>query len=264
MSQVAKAAKFLGPLLISWILFFVLGETLARAVKQPDDPTIKPSGIAWWIDEAGILVIIGNIDNTIRTCWIGVMFPKLYGAEKANMTVWWLLLSLYFRRSFVSRERVDHVFHVFNMFFVGFIATFLGMRHRGHICKLVIRYWFMVVFICGILAVPGLKRSLEEDPINDYWIRLRVGLIETIFVICWLTGGDQMVDHKIFTEDKLQWVSYWSLLVYCSHVALFMVLPNQLWAGWLVLIMEAIPCILFTRRRSMEERPPVVAQPSEQ
>mmetsp|Transcript_76326 Transcript_76326/g.236366 ORF Transcript_76326/g.236366 Transcript_76326/m.236366 type:complete len:136 (-) Transcript_76326:129-536(-) len=125
---------------------------------------------------------------------------------------------------------------------LGMSCYFLGLRHRRVIGLYLVRYWFLVLLLCAMIWPPGEHQRFDEipPPPRDMELRVRVYLLEGIFVVIWLAAGERLVQPEIFTEDRLAFLNNWGLLVFLVHKAIHMtILPPF---NWTVLVLLAPAC----------------------
>merc|ERR1719373_510303 len=99
--------------------------------------------------------------------------------------------NMYIHRLIFYRAQNERPFHGFDLFFLAFVCAHLGLRCRTQVGNAVVRYWFAILIICGLLWVPGTDRRMDVDTPRDLITRCRVNLLEAIFVVVWMTAGER-------------------------------------------------------------------------
>lgn len=177
------------------------------------------------------LYLMCNVSNAfLMTCGPHVL-------PKASWTTCIMLINTYGHKLLVDRKQDDRFFHGLDLTMLGMAAFYLGLRHRQRIGTYIVRYWFLLIFVCTIIWPPGAGVRYDENPPPDVELRVRVNLLEAIFTTVWLVAADRLVQAEIFTEDCLEFLGTWALLVFLVHKAVHIVLPHPLnWTFLLVLI----------------------------
>jgi len=111
----------------------------------------------------------------------------------------------------------------------------------------VVRYWLVVLAICTIVWPLGAYGRFDENPPTDVGMRIRYEFLEALCVVCWFLAIDKVVDPKMFSEDKMDFMNDWALLVFLVHKAVHIVLP-QPW-NWIV-IAGLVPVCYLRRHYS--------------
>mmetsp|Transcript_130729 Transcript_130729/g.279591 ORF Transcript_130729/g.279591 Transcript_130729/m.279591 type:complete len:442 (-) Transcript_130729:77-1402(-) len=175
---------------------------------------------------------------SLQTClaglWIVYCWPKLF--KDKTLMAWALIVNLYIHRLVVGYGTPDLPFHGFSLFLVALTACELGMAGRKRLGGLVVRYWMVGCFLLAFLWTPGLHGDLMQQPPRDLYQRERYILIEAVFVVGWLTAGQYMVDVKIFTVDKLTWVTDSALVAFLVHQSVIWVFPREVALGFMLCI----------------------------
>lgn len=172
--------------------------------------------------------------------------------ERTGAVTWLVLLNTYGHRCLLYRSKAERMSHGMELMVIGLTSYYLGLRYRQTVGQYVVRYWFVILFALSMLWPLGLDDRLDENPPTpkEAMLRLRFQLMEAIFVVCWLTAGDRMVQPEIFSQDKLGFLSEWALLLFLIHMAVHILLP-QPW-NWLFLMALAPACYVVQRYRAKD------------
>lgn len=181
--------------------------------------------------------------GTAGNVYLLVVCPMVL--TRKALTPWALLLYTYGHRLLFYRASDERPFHGLDLMTIALAVYYLGLLHRRRLGEYVIRYWFVVLFGCALLWPPGADVRFDETPPMDISTRIRVNLLEAIFVIVWLVAGDRMVQREIFAEDKLDFLNLWALVVFLVHKAVHIVFVSPL--NWIVLLGLAPACYYIAR-----------------
>uniref|UniRef100_A0A7S0FWU0 Uncharacterized protein n=1 Tax=Pyrodinium bahamense TaxID=73915 RepID=A0A7S0FWU0_9DINO len=162
--------------------------------------------------------------------------------RRTSITTWAVFCNTYGHRLLFYRAQDERPFHGVDLMLLALTSYYLGLRHRRVIGELVVRYWFVVLFFCGLLWPPGIHGRFDEDPPKDIELRVRVNLLEAIFVVVWLVAGERIVSPEIFKKDKMDFMNDWALVVFLTHKAVHIVVPSPL--NWAFLVGLAFVCWL--------------------
>eukprot|EP00747_Dinoflagellata_sp_TGD_P191976 gnl/TRDRNA2_/TRDRNA2_56141_c0_seq1.p1 gnl/TRDRNA2_/TRDRNA2_56141_c0~~gnl/TRDRNA2_/TRDRNA2_56141_c0_seq1.p1 ORF type:complete len:467 (+),score=94.64 gnl/TRDRNA2_/TRDRNA2_56141_c0_seq1:88-1488(+) len=173
-----------------------------------------------------------------------VVVPKIF--ESTTVVGWLMLFNVYGWRLLCYRGEDERLFHGLDLFMVGMAGYFTGFKWRKQIANLIVRYWFVVFMISALLWPAGAYGRFDEDPPKLIEYRIRVNLVEFIFITVWMVAGDRLFDQKIFAEDKLGFLNEWALLVYLLHKAIHMTIVRPM--NWYV-IFGLAPLVWVVRTR---------------
>jgi len=174
-----------------------------------------------------------------------VVCPRVL--KHTSATTWLVIVNTYVHKLFFYRGQDDRFFHGLDLMIVGMSCYFLGLRHRRVIGLYVVRYWFAVLLACAMIWPPGAHQRFDEipPPPEDMELRIRVYLLEAIFVVIWLAAGERLVQPEIFTEDNLTFLNNWGLIIFLVHKAVHMTILPPL--NWTLLLLLAPACYLVQR-----------------
>jgi len=186
---------------------------------------------------------------TFSNLYIVLVFPLCF--QEVSLISWWLIFNTYSQRILFNRGESaasERPFHGLDLTMLGLVCYYFGMKHRRALGDVVVRYWFGVLLLCGLLWLPGYHKRFDQRPEQDISQRTRIEMIEAILIICWLLAGERMVDSRIFSDDKMGFMNYWALVVFLVHKAVHILLPTP-W-NWIV-ITGLVPVVwLVCRRKS--------------
>merc|ERR1719375_2892656 len=120
---------------------------------------------------------------------------------------------------------------------IGLANFYLGLSYRKTIGKYMCRYWFLLLFFFSLLIPPGTWGRFDETPITELNFRIRFHLVELAMVLLFLCAAERIAHDEIFTEDRLEWMSWWSLYLFLFHKCVHIVVPQPF--NWLTLILMA-------------------------
>lgn len=183
---------------------------------------------------------------TCSNIYLIIVCPIVF--EQRTLTGWMVLLNTYGNRLLFHRGADERAFHGLDIMMVTMTCYYLGLKGRRKIGEYVIRYWFVILFVCSVLYPPGSHIRYDEHPPQPYEtsLRMRLNLIEFMFILGWLTAGERLFQPEIFTEDRLEFLNDWSLIVFLVHKAVhIMFLPPFNW----VAIGAVAPACYIVRQR---------------
>lgn len=164
--------------------------------------------------------------------------------KEASTTTWLVIVNTYVHKLFFYRAQDDRMLHGLDLMLMGMSCYYFGLRHRQLIGRYVVRYWFAVLLVGALLWPPGAHQRFDEVPPGpqDTEQRIRVYLLEAIFVVIWLAAGERLVQPEIFTEDKLKFLNNWGMLTFLVHKAVHIAVVPPL--NWAFLVLLAPACYL--------------------
>jgi len=193
----------------------------------------------------------------ICSALIVMVFP-LFVKETSWLT-WFVLFNVYWSRLVFYRSAAERLFHCFDLFFIGMVCSYTGIKGRETMGKHVARYWFLVPLLCGAIWYPGSFGRFDEMPLRSFDARARMTVIEIILVMTFLLAGERFVDRKIFTEDNMGFMNTWSLLAYVTHKAIHITIVSPL--NWvLIFLVLPVVCWLSSRKQMPSKNPCVDAK----
>mmetsp|Transcript_12056 Transcript_12056/g.28304 ORF Transcript_12056/g.28304 Transcript_12056/m.28304 type:complete len:483 (-) Transcript_12056:59-1507(-) len=184
--------------------------------------------------------------STATNIYLVAVCPRVL--KQTSITTWLVVANTYAHRLLYYRAQDERFFHGFDIMLMGMSCYYLGMRHRRIIGLYIVRYWFALLLLCALLWPPTVHTRFDEDPPTDVELRIRVNLLELIFIVTWLVAGERLVQPEIFTEDKLDYLNSWGLLVFLIHKAVHITIKPPL--NWTFLLLLAPVCGLLRAKFS--------------
>jgi len=197
--------------------------------------------------QAHAQALAAEVSHYLQACASGLWILWAIPPRFANRAVvaWLLLANFYVHRLYYGYGSMGVPFHGFHLVMVALTAHEFGLSQCRRIGRLAHRYWMLVCFLCAFLWTPGMHGSLGIQPPDDIILRGRFVVIEAVLVVGWLCAGQDLVDPKIFSEDKLHWVNEWALLAFLAHQAVHWVVKSPI--NWCVLLALGPLCWLGRR-----------------
>lgn len=228
----------------------VLGSALVQLFKSSESG--MGAGLRYWLPvdaesaRAAVHGLCCYLQCSLSSVCIVLLFPRLH--KRTSLVGWLVLLNMFLHRVLVERRSEERPFHGFDLFLAALVIAHLGLRHREKVGNYVCRYWFIWIISCGLIWLPGTHERLDSFPPGDMPTRVRFNILESFFMIAWLTCGEWLFDGKIFSEDKLDFMNNWALAVFLLHKAIHILTKWPL--NW-TLILAMIPfCWLWKRRKT--------------
>eukprot|EP00927_Polykrikos_kofoidii_P025597 TRINITY_DN2296_c0_g2_i1.p1 TRINITY_DN2296_c0_g2~~TRINITY_DN2296_c0_g2_i1.p1 ORF type:complete len:534 (-),score=68.59 TRINITY_DN2296_c0_g2_i1:29-1447(-) len=222
------------------LLQFVLATPLLQLVT-----TYLGSGAEFWglpttheESRAFISQFFSYFELSLTNIYLVVMFPTV--SSRLGLVVWLVLLNTYSNKMILYRAQEARMINGFDCVMLGLVTFNFGMAKRWVIGKYIIRYWFVVLFICAILWRPGSYGRLDEHPPTNLIVRMEYNLLEFIFVVIFFTALERGIDEKIFSQDKLDFLGNWAMLLFLVHKAVHMLFDSPY--NWFVLLGLTFPC----------------------
>lgn len=170
--------------------------------------------------------LLSYFQLSLSNIYLAVAFP-LVSTQLGNCG-WLMLFNTYAHKCFLYRAEFARAITGFDFTLLGMVCYFYGLSKRRLVGEYMIRYWFLVLFAGGCLCAPGTQGRFDEHPPTDLPTRARDNVLELIFAVLFLCAVERLVDHKIFTQDRMDFISNWTLLLYLVHVAIFLLAPQPL------------------------------------
>lgn len=227
--------------------------------------TLGKGAANWWgywnlPTDAEELTLWSNMcGNDLRASvvsgWIALVFAKYVPAQFQDLAGWLILFTIYANRIAFPIGSVSRFVHGLDLMLLGLVCNFHGFRYKDKIGDLIMRYWFLIVFLCAFLRLPGVHGRLDVNPPTDRVPRARVNLVELIFLLGWITAADRLFVKAAFSAETFQWLNTWALFLYLGHYGVHIVVPKP-W-NWVVLVASPLavyllrPCIDSTFARLM-------------
>jgi len=202
-------------------------------------------GASFWgipHDTKGARTFLNHTCNYLMlTCtniYLLIVGPRI----QCDMTfsTWLLIMNTYGHRCLFYRAADERPFHGLDIMMISLACYYLGLFGRRTIGNYIVRYWFCVLLLFSLLWEPGTMTRYDESPPAELTVRIRVNLLEGLFVTVWLVAGERLVQSEIFTEDKLQFMNYWALIVFLVHKAVHIAIVPPF--NWVVLLAIVPAC----------------------
>lgn len=171
----------------------------------------------------------------LSTCsvFIFVVYPLAF--DNLAFVAWLVLFNTYANRMVFYRAGDERPWHGFDLTLLGLTCFFYGIKGRKRVGEYMLRYWFIVaIFVYLLWPADLVPIRIDATPPLDVVTRIRVNAIELVFVVFWLTAADRMFSSRIFTEDRLEFLNLWALIVFLVHKACHVLIPSP-W-NWMFLI----------------------------
>jgi len=206
----------------------------------------SPTGFGYWFGGVqgsdNLLSIVHSLELSCRAMWV-VLIGASWFPEWQSCLGWGVLFHMYLSRAlFWYPAPGDRLCHGLDLMVLGLTTYYFGLYKRKRIGDFLGRYWFVLFLFCGLVWQPGTSGRFDSKPPADVDIRWRMQALEFVFVSLWLLTADRWFDHRIFTEDRLDFMSTWALLVFMVHKAIHIMLPSPV--NWLFLL-ALIPFFWF-------------------
>jgi hypothetical protein len=225
--------------------------TLTKPIYDIFFSTVSGPGSEFWdlpqnLEESGAFLqrFMMDVRVTFLNVYLVLAFP--FFSRGVSLIVWLVLINTYTFRILYYRGPEARFINAFDCTMLGLVCYVYGLRWRKVIGMYLCRYWFLVLFVSAVLWPVGLVNRLDEHPPEDPLLRARYNLLEAIYVVLFLTAVERMLDYKIITEDKMDFLNWWSLILFLVHKAVLMTVPPP--SSWVVLLGLAVPCYVFCRR----------------
>jgi hypothetical protein len=190
-----------------------------------------------------------DIRVSLMNVYIVLVFPRFN--SRVSLIGWLVILNSYAFKMTTYRGPEARMINAFDFTMIGLVVYVYGLRYRKLIGEYLVRYWFVTLFLCGILWPLGVTRRFDEHPPEHIPMRVRYNLLEAFFLVLFLTAAERTISFKIFTEDKLEFLNYWSLVLFLVHKAVHILVPVPF--NWLVLLGLSVPCYLVARPSTQAE-----------
>jgi len=191
----------------------------------------NPDDAATWCGR-----FITYLETSLSSVYLVIVSPFLF--SRLSAVGWLVIANNYYHRCFEYRGQDSRIFNGFDVTFLGLTCFYFGLQYRRVIGEYFIRYWFLFLFICALLWPPGTTGRWDEQPPTDAKKRLAYNFMEMIFVVFFLSAAERMADPKIFSEDRMEFMGNFTLLLFLVHKAIYILVPQPY--CWLV-ILSLIP-----------------------
>jgi len=255
------AAMVIGCVFIKVLYEFVVIPICIKLFAGPVQPILNDLGDSskfWGINAtdhkataAFIHQFFSDAELSVSNIFIAFVFPML--SKKLPFTLWLVLLNTYIHKCLLYRSQTTRMLNSFDATLMGVVFFYCGFAGRRVIGEYLIRYWFMCLFMCSLLWAPGMYGRLDESPPLDLPTRASYNFLEFCFAVLFFSGIERMVDPKIFSKDRLQFMGHWSLLTFLVHK--FLVMLVQPMEYWLIMFTLIPVCKVVTDSRQKPKGP---------
>jgi len=208
-------------------------------------PTTEAEGHAF-LQEMSLYVV-----TPLCSYFIVIVLPVW--VRETSWVTWFVIVNVYWTRFCFYRGASDRLFHALDLFMIGMVAQYFGLKGRQVLGDIIHRYWFLVFFMCTWIWFPGSFGRFDEAPLDNLWVRVKVNLVEAVFVVSFLVAAERFVDHRIYTKDRFQWLNAWALLVFLVHKAVHLMMIFPL--NWGMFFALAPVCAFFASGAEPVEPP---------
>jgi len=180
---------------------------------------------------------------TTTNLWL--LFTSPWVFRRTSLVTWALVCNTYGQRMVFYRGADERPFHGFDLMTLGLVCYYFGLTYRKTIGEYIVRYWFACLFVVCLIWPMGHAGRFDENPPLDRSMRARVNLLEGMFALAWLAAGERLLPREIFTQDRLDFMNDWALLVFLIHKAVHIVMPPP----WNWLFLASLAPLCYLRRR---------------
>lgn len=196
-----------------------------------------------------IAEVVGYFQLSVTCLYLIAVVPLV--SDRLEYTGWIVILNVYAHRMILYRSQCARCLNSFDLTMIGVTCFYYGLAHRRSVGGYMSRFWFLILTAAYMLWPPGTYGRYDEDPPKDLVFRMRYNLLEAMFTVMFLCCLERLFDRDTCTEDRLQVLGMWSLLLFLVHKAVHMVFPCPF--NWLVLFSLLLPCFLI--QKSSTNRP---------
>jgi len=164
------------------------------------------------------------LESSLASVYLVMVSPYLF--SRLSAVGWLVIANNYYHRCFEYRGQDSRIFTGFDVTFLGLTCFYFGLQYRRVIGEYFVRYWFLFLFICALLWPPGTTGRWDEQPPTDPTKRLAYNFMEMIFVVFFLCAAERMADPKIFSEDRMDFMGNFTLLLFLVHKAVYILVPQ--------------------------------------
>jgi len=232
-------------LLLSGPLYHAVDNCLGDAAEFWGLPTNEAQS------EAFVETFFGYFHLSLSNLYIVLCFPMMF-VTVSNIG-WLVLLNTYTHKMVLYRAQEARMINGFDTAMLGLVCFYYGLHKRQVVGHYMCRYWFFALFFCATLWQPGKQGRLDEEPPTDLVTRMTYNLLELICLLLFLCCMERMFDPKIFTEDRMEWLGNWTLLLFLVHKAVHLLVPAPF--NWVTLLILAVPSYYFTPHKKQKVDP---------
>jgi len=179
---------------------------------------------------------------TISSVFIVVAWPLI--SSRISLIGWLVIANMYAHRLFMYRNQDSRMVNGFDFTMLGLVCCECGLSHRRIVGEYMLRYWFVFLFVCGILWPPGTQSRMDEHPPRQLNVRFTYNLLEMLFTMLFLCAMERMIDPKIFRKDRMQFFGNFALALFLVHKAVYILVPRPY--CWIVIFSLVPICYVCT------------------
>jgi hypothetical protein len=216
--------------------------------------TLGERAAGWWgywnfpTDGEELKIWSNMCGNDVRPSlvagWIALVFTNYAPTRFRGAAGWLILATIYVNRIAFPIGTMSRFVHGLDLMILGLVSHQCGLQYKDKIGEWIMRYWFIVIFLCTWLRLTDVHGRLDVNPPNELISRARVNLVELIVLAVWLTTAERLFFKAAFSAETLKWLKLWALLLYLGHQAVHIVAPKP-W-NWLVLA-ASLPLVYLLR-----------------
>jgi len=194
----------------------------------------------YWEDASGsaasslIKDICAAVELSLSNVWLAVAVPVLLPQHQST-TGWLILVNMHARRLLPWYSGLgEKALNGFDLMLLGTTCFYLGLSKRRQIGIVIARYWWVLLFVIGLVWLPGTYGRYDQLQSTPWELTWRMRLLDMFFLSAFLSAGERFADPKIFTEDKLGFIGNLGLFLFLVHKAVHLVVPAP-W-NWVLLM----------------------------
>lgn len=225
------------------VLVPLLQHFFADSLSSAVNGSLGPAALFWGLPATpeaarGFLSdICGYFQLSLSNMYIVLASPVL--TTEVSSIGWLAIMNTYAHKMVFYRAQEARLITGFDCMMLGLVCYYYGLKHRRVVGEYLVRYWFVLLFVCALLWPPGSVGRFDENPPTDLPSRARDNLLEGVFVVLFLTAAERMIDPGIFLRDRMEFLNDWALVLFMVHKAVHLMFPEPF--NWAVLLLLAIP-----------------------
>jgi len=274
----------------SFVYLFALGAIVAAPLKSQLGPDSEPrtvwASMALYVTTLAALLIaqlllwhkgVTVFDQEIRVCGevlvttlLAAFLTYMLPATRRGLTGWVLLLWIFGTRIAHQEPRPGSDIHYMDLYIFSFYVQKVPLLQQARLGQLMASLWPIWGVGSGLLLKPGTRARLDLMPFDSAALRLRQYLPELAVVLAFTcipsAGPDATLTFPKATGPHLAWLSWWGLLAFVSHKAVYYVVTPMPWG--LAVVLVAMPGVVYGLwrgcRGGLRKRPEDVSQDKSQ
>merc|ERR1740123_1057111 len=242
----------------------------ATAAAAPPSPQLWVSG-AWRSSLYLRCPLEAAVTLTLASAGALVMPTR----ERRGALGWLLLVWIYATRVLVPEPWPGCEFHLGELYVWAVLVQRAPLAGQAQLGTFMARWWPVWGLACGLLLPPGRWGRMDRSPSAHLGLRARHYLVEAIAVLAFTTIPSAGAQHAPPIPEALRchlpWLSRWSLFAFCTHWAIYHLIPGAP-GGLLVVCATAIPFRPafelqqqhLKKKEQLHRLPPLPSQPQQQ